>query len=286
MKFSQFTASLLFLFLSTIVFGQEKQTKSVYFKLNDCETSNDLSRLIPLFGKEGKIELEVLGYTDHLGDESHNMTLSECRAEYVAQYLENALDDRIIELKVFGRGELSSAGETVEGDPNNRRVDIIWRIEMPVPAKIPDETEIEPEPNYEEIAEEEETILIDSNKKENIVLEGLQFIPGRHYPLPTSGPTLEKLLRTMKQNRTLEIEIQGFICCDYTVVDGFDNDTQEPKLSYNRAKFVYDYLVTAGIDSRRLSYKGYGSTRPKIFPETRPEDEQANRRVEIKITKY
>lgn len=264
--------------------AQKTEQKSVFFKLNDCETTDDLSRVIPLFGNEGKIEIEVLGYTDHLGDESHNLTLSECRAKHVAQYLENALDNRIIDLKVFGRGELSSAGETVEGDPNNRRVDIIWRIDMPVPAKIPDE--IKPEPNYKEIAEEEETILIDSNKKENIVLEGLQFIPGRHYPLPSSGPTLEKLLRTMKQNRSLEIEIQGFICCDYTVLDGFDNDTQEPKLSYNRAKFVYDYLVTGGIDARRIAYKGYGSTRPKVFPETSPEDEQANRRVEIKITKY
>ncbi|MDP4933471.1 MAG: OmpA family protein [Salibacteraceae bacterium] len=284
MKIHHFASTLFLLLFSALLVAQETEQKSVFFKLNDCETTDDLSRVIPLFGNEGKIELEVLGYTDHLGDESHNLTLSECRAEHVAQYLENALDDRIIDLKVYGRGELSSAGETVEGDPNNRRVDIIWRIEMPVPAKIPDE--IEPEPNYKEIAEEEETILIDSNKKENIVLEGLQFIPGRHYPLPTSGPTLEKLLRTMKQNRSLEIEIQGFICCDYTVLDGFDNDTQEPKLSYNRAKFVYDYLVTGGIDARRLAYQGYGSTRPKVFPETSPKDEQANRRVEIKITKY
>jgi outer membrane protein OmpA-like peptidoglycan-associated protein len=284
MKIHHFASTLFLLLFSALLVAQETEQKSVFFKLNDCETTDDLSRVIPLFGNEGKIELEVLGYTDHLGDESHNLTLSECRAEHVAQYLENALDDRIIDLKVYGRGELSSAGETVEGDPNNRRVDIIWKIIMPVPMHV--ENEIEPEPMHKEIAADEETILIDSNKKENIVLEGLQFIPGRHYPLPTSGPTLEKLLRTMKQNRSLEIEIQGFICCDYTVVDGFDNDTQEPKLSYNRAKFVYDYLVTGGIDARRLAYQGYGSTRPKVFPETSPEDEQANRRVEIKITKY
>lgn len=284
MKIYHFASTLFLLLFSALVVAQETDKTSIFFKLNDCETTDDLSRLKPLFGNEGKIELEVLGYADHLGDESHNLMLSECRAKHVAQYLENALDDRIIDLKVYGHGELPSSSETVEGDPSNRRVDIIWKIIMPAPMLV--ENEIEPEPILEEVAEEEETILIDSNKKENIVLEGLQFIPGRHYPLPTSGPTLEKLLRTMKQNRTLEIEIQGFICCDYTVVDGFDNDTQEPKLSYNRAKFVYDYLVTGGIDARRLDYKGYGSTRPKVFPETSPEDEQANRRVEIKITKY
>ncbi|MDP4966132.1 MAG: OmpA family protein, partial [Salibacteraceae bacterium] len=95
MKIHHFASTLFLLLFSALLVAQETEQKSVFFKLNDCETTDDLSRVIPLFGNEGKIELEVLGYTDHLGDESHNLTLSECRAEHVAQYLENALDDRI-----------------------------------------------------------------------------------------------------------------------------------------------------------------------------------------------
>jgi flagellar motor protein MotB len=52
----------------------------------------------------------------------------------------------------------------------------------------------------------------------------------------------------------------------------------------NRAKFVYDYLIENGIEKERLSYKGYAHTRPKILVENTPEEEQINRRVEIKIT--
>ena len=64
-----------------------------------------------------------------------------------------------------------------------------------------------------------------------------------------------------------------------------DNDTQTMNLSENRAKLIYDFLVREGIDGNRLQYKGYGSSRPKIYPETTDEDKQANRRVEIKVLK-
>lgn len=269
--------------LITNVLQAQSGKKSVYFPLNECETFDDLSEIMPLFGSEGELEIEVIGYADHLGDDTHNQRLSQCRAESVALYLESALDARITKLNVHGRGELVSAGESMEGDPKNRRVDIVWKL---TPSKTPTEQVEVPEIYEEAIEPEVETIAIDTTKKENIVIEGLEFMPGRHYPLPESRPALEKLFNTLKMNPTLEIEIQGFICCDYTVTDGFDNDTQEPFLSRNRAKFVYNYLITEGIDRDRLSYKGYGSTRPKVFPETSPEDQQANRRVEIKVTKF
>jgi outer membrane protein OmpA-like peptidoglycan-associated protein len=62
-----------------------------------------------------------------------------------------------------------------------------------------------------------------------------------------------------------------------------DTDTHEKKLSLNRARTVYNFLVKNGIDPERLTYKGYGRSHPKISPEMTEADEQANRRVEIKI---
>jgi len=55
-------------------------------------------------------------------------------------------------------------------------------------------------------------------------------------------------------------------------------------LSDNRARAVIRYLVENGIDPARLTWFGYGETDPLIFPETNPEDEQANRRTEFRIT--
>jgi outer membrane protein OmpA-like peptidoglycan-associated protein len=67
-------------------------------------------------------------------------------------------------------------------------------------------------------------------------------------------------------------------------VDGLDWDTGEEKLSVNRARVVYDYLIKSGIDSTRLSYAGFGSGR-KLVKEVTERDRMLNRRVEMKIIK-
>jgi outer membrane protein OmpA-like peptidoglycan-associated protein len=50
----------------------------------------------------------------------------------------------------------------------------------------------------------------------------------------------------------------------------------------NRAKAVYDFLVKKGIDAKRLTYKGFGSSK-KLVEEVTEIDRITNRRVEIKI---
>ena len=96
---------------------------------------------------------------------------------------------------------------------------------------------------------------------------------------------LQKLLKTLKDNPKLKVEIQGHVCCTNNGEDGVDADydTREPKLSENRAKAIYEYLIDKGIAKSRLTYKGYGRSKPKEPIEDTPEKEQANRRVEILI---
>lgn len=96
-------------------------------------------------------------------------------------------------------------------------------------------------------------------------------------------PVLQKLLTALNENTKLRIEIQGHVCCTLNGADGMDLDTREMKLSENRAKAIYDYLVGKGISRNRLSYKGFGRTKPKVEIETNSEQEQLNRRVEIMI---
>ena len=47
---------------------------------------------------------------------------------------------------------------------------------------------------------------------------------------------------------------------------------------------VLDYLVKNGIDPKRLSHQGHGSTKPIYkLPEENEEQRKINRRVEIEI---
>jgi outer membrane protein OmpA-like peptidoglycan-associated protein len=86
---------------------------------------------------------------------------------------------------------------------------------------------------------------------------------------------LYELLLVLQKNPKLKIEIQGNICC-------MPNDRLN--LSMQRAKAIYNFLVANEINKNRLSYKGFGSTRPiYTLPEKTEEERAANRRVEVLI---
>jgi outer membrane protein OmpA-like peptidoglycan-associated protein/Tol biopolymer transport system component len=98
---------------------------------------------------------------------------------------------------------------------------------------------------------------------------------------------LNKLYDFLKNNPTLKIEIGG-----HTDTRGDDKDNL--KLSNDRAKAVYDYIVAKGMDAKRMSFKGYGETKPVLSDSeiaklaTEQEREiahQSNRRTEYKILK-
>ena len=116
----------------------------------------------------------------------------------------------------------------------------------------------------------------------NILVDNLYFYGGTANFLPTSYPVLRNLLMVLKQNPTLKIEIQGHVNQPY------NSPSQKSSyslflLSKNRAVAVYDYLIERGINKNRLKYKGFSNTQ-MVYPyATSAEEQQKNRRVEIKI---
>lgn len=92
-----------------------------------------------------------------------------------------------------------------------------------------------------------------------------------------SKAELNKLIEFLKINFSVHIEISGH-------TDNVGNRQYNQKLSENRAKAVYLYLIENGIDSNRLTYKGYADTKPIASNETET-GRAKNRRTEIMIIK-
>jgi outer membrane protein OmpA-like peptidoglycan-associated protein len=86
---------------------------------------------------------------------------------------------------------------------------------------------------------------------------------------------LQKLMNFLNVNINIRIEISGH-------TDNVGDKKLNQVLSQNRAKSVYDYLINNGIDKTRLSFRGYGDTKPVVANDT-PENKARNRRTEFKV---
>ncbi|MEI6885781.1 MAG: OmpA family protein [Bacteroidota bacterium] len=92
-----------------------------------------------------------------------------------------------------------------------------------------------------------------------------------------SKPVLDQLIEFLSENPEIFIQIQGH-------TDNIGNDADNLKLSDNRARSVYNYLVLKGIPAKRLTFKGFGKTIPVAGNETE-EGRARNRRTVFVITK-
>ncbi len=110
---------------------------------------------------------------------------------------------------------------------------------------------------------------------ERIALRNVFFETGRWEILPESEYELAKVVDLLTKNPTLKIELGGH-------TDNVGRPEANQRLSEQRAKAVYDYLINKGIPSNRLSYKGYGETQPVATNDT-DEGRRENRRTEIKV---
>jgi len=108
-----------------------------------------------------------------------------------------------------------------------------------------------------------------------VILNNIFFDTNKYDIKPDSKAELQKLIDFLTLNSTIHVEISGH-------TDNVGNTQLNQVLSQNRAKAVYQYLVTGGINPARLVYKGYGDTQP-IVPNTSDDNRSKNRRTEFKI---
>lgn len=111
--------------------------------------------------------------------------------------------------------------------------------------------------------------------KTNFIFNNVQFATNSFELLDISKIELDKLVQVLNENPTLKILIKG-----HTDSIGKANDNL--LLSANRAKAVVDYCIAKGIESNRLSYKGFGSTQP-IASNKIEQGRAKNRRTEFEV---
>lgn len=108
-------------------------------------------------------------------------------------------------------------------------------------------------------------------------IPGIEFVMGSSEFSPGTEAVLRRLRNFLLLNSTINIEIQGHV---HAVGE---NSMAGKRLSQARAKRVMLYLIESGVDKKRLQAVGYGNEFMK-YPEPKfSYEEQANRRVEIKI---
>jgi outer membrane protein OmpA-like peptidoglycan-associated protein len=127
-----------------------------------------------------------------------------------------------------------------------------------------------------------DTILA-SQPGQRIIIRALKWEFGYH-SLPVDDlPVLNALLYALIRIPSLQLRIQGHVCCETPGNDAFDKQSDKYDLSLNRAKEIYDYLLAKGVLKNRISYQGFGMQHPMVYPEKGKDDQYRNRRVEFLI---
>lgn len=238
------------LFSLLIISMNAQNNMEVYFDYNSSALTSQTKLTLSKLDLTKTDVIGLYGYTDTIGSVAYNTMLAAKRIKAVCGYLK--VNNPIA-------NEKANIGELFDYSPldkDNRKV-VIQTKDKIVEAKSLEDN------------------IKNAKIGDVIVMKSLNYEPGLAILLPESTPLLDELYNQMAQNKKLVIEIQGHICC------AMDDSTY---LSRERAKLVYDFLIKKGISKSRMSYRGFGVTKPFYpIPENNDEERIANRRVEIKI---
>jgi outer membrane protein OmpA-like peptidoglycan-associated protein len=158
---------------------------------------------------------------------------------------------------------------------------ILWIIEKCYGAQnLIDEMEIRQRPSNDD----EENQVSDStakNQSTSIAVcslfktEDVLFDLGRYDVSAKNTKAIDDVVKILKDNTNVTVELNG-----HTDLTG--DVCKNLILSEKRAKSVQKYLVSKGIDSKRIITKGFGTAQPK--DENKTEEGRAhNRRVSFSI---
>jgi outer membrane protein OmpA-like peptidoglycan-associated protein len=262
--------SLLFLLFFSYLSAQIKTSETVYFEFDKYNLYTDQVQTIVNFIKRvdtTKVEsIQIYGYCDDRGDNDYNYKLSDNRVKTVQDILtSNGFNkNKIVIIEGKGRVILTTdAFENLnETRSKNRRVDLLIVKKNSFGKGI-----------YNSFQ--------DNHKVgDRVYLDNILFPLGSSKLTAQSKLELDKISKILQKQKNLQFEIKGHVCCTPNYYDdAIDKDSRERKLSLNRAKSVYKYLMSKGINSLRMKYIGCGNKFPTGLGEA------LDRRVEFLIVK-
>ncbi len=108
-----------------------------------------------------------------------------------------------------------------------------------------------------------------------LALHNLNFEQGKSKITQDSFEELNNLVKMLKDAPTMIIQLEGH-------TDRRGSPVKNLELSKNRVQSLKDFLVSNGIDQKRVLTKAFGGSQP-ITQENTPEGRAKNRRVEVRI---
>ncbi|WPR72927.1 OmpA family protein [Flavobacterium sp. NG2] len=286
---------LIFFFVTNLSWSQEQF--SVYFESNKFELTKNENHALGNWIEENKTSkiIGAYGFCDEDGSVEYNEVLASKRVDFVYSIIKDKVKIRE-DFKTRTFGELH---KQLPEKAKNRKVTlyflkekdiekeneilgikpIVVEAEMPkAPIIFPDRVSIQnPNGTKTELPLDVAFMQAASQAKvgEKLKIKNLNFVLNTFAVVNESRGKLYELLLIMQKNPNLKISIQGHLCC--VGIDRADLSTQ-------RARAVYKFLEYNEIDKSRMTYKGFGVSRPLFpIPEKNEEERAENRRVEIEI---
>jgi outer membrane protein OmpA-like peptidoglycan-associated protein len=125
-----------------------------------------------------------------------------------------------------------------------------------------------------------EIILPKLKKGLRAKVNNINFVGGKAQIVPSSKPSLKRLLKLMEKNNKLEIVIEGHT---NGCPDGVGESQQ---LSEHRALQVKKYLIDNNISENRIATIGYNCEKMLFKNPINEQQQHLNRRVEIVVTEF
>ncbi len=129
---------------------------------------------------------------------------------------------------------------------------------------------------YDEV--ERDLYLTPIEAGQTVKMNNVLFYQSKAELIPTSFPELNRLANMMMDNPSITIDLAGH-------TDNVGDRFKNVKLSEDRVAAVKNYLVGQGVESSRITGKGYGGSKP-IADNSREMTRRLNRRVEFKIVQF
>jgi outer membrane protein OmpA-like peptidoglycan-associated protein len=112
-----------------------------------------------------------------------------------------------------------------------------------------------------------------SNMPKHQILKGITFKSGKTELFYASYKYLDPIIKEMKEYPEIEIEVRGH-------TDSVGSYSTNMRLSQQRAESVRNYMISQGIESKRIKAVGFGPSSP-IADNRTAEGRRMNRRIEI-----